>query len=123
MMMGLATGPPRSYLSLAPSFPRGQVILRMAHLSRLVGSEDEDLHSVLAGAGFDHRRITMSDVSASCMALPETINKEGSKRRGDGGREDDEREEEGFLGRAGQVGTQLVGLGSIQMGLYVIIFF
>ncbi|XLT14118.1 hypothetical protein HN51_059808 [Arachis hypogaea] len=33
--------------------------LRMAHLSRLVGSEDEDLHSVLAGSEKDHRRITM----------------------------------------------------------------
>ncbi|QHO45876.1 uncharacterized protein DS421_6g182550 [Arachis hypogaea] len=90
MMMGLATGPPRSCTSWAPSFHGGQVILRMAHLLRLVGSEDEDLHSVLAGAGFDYRRITMSDVSARCMALPETTNKEGSKQRGDGGREDDE---------------------------------
>ncbi|XLR40678.1 hypothetical protein S83_025338 [Arachis hypogaea] len=80
MMMRLATGPPRSYTSWAPSFPRGQVILRMAHLSRLVGSEDEDLHSDIAGAGFDHHRITLSDVSARCMALLETINKEGSKR-------------------------------------------
>ncbi|QHO13973.1 uncharacterized protein DS421_15g520080 [Arachis hypogaea] len=51
------------------------------------------------------------------MALPETINKEGSKQRGDGGLENDKGEAELFSGPAGQVGTLLVGLGSIQMGL------
>ncbi|XLR36050.1 hypothetical protein S83_063950 [Arachis hypogaea] len=92
-------------MELQEAFSRGVtlqscLLSEVRPLSRLVGSEDEDLHSVLAGAGFDHRRITMSDVSDRCMALPETSNKKGSKRRGDGGREDDEGEADGVTGRA-----------------------
>ncbi|XLR23495.1 hypothetical protein HN51_069858, partial [Arachis hypogaea] len=49
------------------------------------------------------------------MALPETINKEGSKRHGEGGLENDDGEADSFRVGAGQVGTLLVGLGSIQM--------
>ncbi|XLR58841.1 hypothetical protein S83_009513 [Arachis hypogaea] len=65
-----------------PTPPPRRITLQSCLLSewriywRIVGSVDEDLYSVLAGFGFDHCRITMSDVSARCMALPETMNKD-----------------------------------------------
>ncbi|XLR26330.1 hypothetical protein S83_054230 [Arachis hypogaea] len=73
--------------------------------------------------GFQSLLITRNVVSGRRIVLLETINKEGSKQRGDGGIENDEGKAEGISSRAGQVGTLLVGLDSIQMGLQIIIFF